>query len=493
MSNVDSAGTLVPDRSILQTDSIPLIVDLDGTLTTSDTLHEGLLSLISKRPTRILQIFFWLTEGKAAFKDKLAKEATVDTTTLPMRREVHELINTARASGRPVLLVSAANHQQVTDIANETGLFDEAVGSTESCNLAGEEKARWLIDRFGEKGFDYIGDSSADLPVWASARKAFIVGTNSALYQKAKNLNPTITQLRPENAATKSRASLYLKAMRPHQWLKNILVLVPALAAHDLSALLPAAFAFVSFCLAASSIYLINDMLDLEVDRRHPRKCKRPFASGAISVAHGLLQSAVLFTISMAIAIAVAPKFLLVLAVYVVLTFAYSLILKRKLMIDIWTLGTLYTIRIVAGGFASGVPLSEWLLAFSMFLFLSLAAVKRMSELADLKSQYLVSVDGRGYRVSDLPVVLGVVLSSGYCSVLILALYISNADVASRYAEPKLLWLICLMLLYWISRATIISFRGEMDDDPIVFALRDRISLFVFACCGTVLLASALL
>lgn len=493
MSNVGSTGALVPDAEASQADCIPLIVDLDGTLTTSDTLHEGLLSLVSKQPAQIPKIVFWLTKGKAAFKDKLAKEAMVDVATLPMRKEVLAQIEEARKSGRRILLVSASNHNQVNDIAAQTGLFDEAAGSTETCNLAGKEKARWLVDRFGEKGFDYIGDSKADLPVWASARKAFIVGTGRSLYQSAKKSNPNITQLVPETTSTASRPSRYLKAMRPHQWLKNILVMVPALAAHDLSGLLPAAFAFVSFCLTASSIYLINDMLDLEVDRRHPRKCKRPFASGAITVAHGMVQAAVLFVLSMAIAAAVAPAFLAVLAVYVMLTFAYSLILKRKLMIDIWTLGTLYTIRIVAGGFASGVPLSEWLLAFSMFLFLSLAAVKRMSELADLKAQNLMSVDGRGYRVSDLPVVLGVVLSSGYCSVVILALYISNADVASRYAEPKLLWLICLMLLYWISRATIISFRGEMDDDPIVFALRDRISLFVFACCGAVLLASTLL
>ncbi len=493
MSNVEIPNTIVLNSVRSMGDAVPLIVDLDGTLTKSDTMHEGLLSLISRHPARIPRILLWLTKGKAAFKEKLAKESLVDIETLPLRGEVIAQISAARDAGRQVLLVSASNQRQVDDVAKQTGLFDEAAGSTATRNLAGQEKARWLLERFGEKGFDYIGDSQADLPVWACARKAYIVGANQSLYAAAIKSNPEITQLLPDDLGPPIKAYDYLKAMRPHQWLKNLLVLVPALAAHNISALLPALVGFVAFCLAASSIYLINDMLDLEVDRRHPRKCNRPFASGAIPVAHGVLQAALLFVVAMAIAAALAPAFLLVLLAYIALTFAYSLILKRKLMIDIWTLGTLYTIRIVAGGFASGVPLSEWLLAFSMFLFLSLAAVKRMSELADLKAQGLVSVDGRGYRVTDLPVVLGVVLSAGYCSVVILALYISNANVVSLYGEPKLLWFVCLMLLYWISRATIISYRGEMDDDPIVFALRDRISLFVFACCGAVFLVSALI
>lgn len=493
MSNVSTIHILKTSKDGLPNDPTPLIVDLDGTLTKSDTMHEGLLSFISAHPAKIPKIVAWLTKGKAAFKDKLAEQSVVAATSLPMRKEVLDHIAEARQAKRTILLVSASNHRQVSEIGAQTGLFDEAIGSTKTRNLAGEEKARWLVERFGEKGFDYIGDSKADLPVWASARNAYIVGSKRGLFDAAQDLNPGIKQLVPDDAPSKSQGAQYLKAMRPHQWLKNILVMVPALAAHDFSALLPAFIAFIAFSLAASSVYLINDMLDLEADRRHSRKCERPFASGAIPVAHGMIHAAALFLVSMLIAVTLAPSFLLVLLVYLALTFAYSLILKRKLMIDIWTLGTLYTIRIVAGGMASGVPLSEWLLAFSMFLFLSLAAVKRMSELADLKSQNLESIEGRGYRVSDLPVVLGVVLSSGYCSVVILSLYISNADVAGRYGEPKLLWTVCLMLLYWISRATIISFRGEMHDDPIVFALRDRISLFVFACCGTVFLISAML
>ncbi|MEL6522309.1 MAG: UbiA family prenyltransferase [Pseudomonadota bacterium] len=476
----------------LDADPTPLVVDLDGTLTRSDTLHEALLSLVSKNPNSLSKIVGWLKDGKAVFKDRVAQEALVDPSILPMNQDVVDYAAKAKAEGRPVYLVSASNHRQVTAIAEATGLFDEAVGSDADRNLAGSNKAAWLVDRFGEKGFDYIGDSSADLQVWPKARRAISVGADAAMEQRVKAIDPDAVHLSPQ-APLADQVRVYLKAMRPHQWLKNLLVLVPALAAHSPGALLPSLLAFVAFSMAASCIYLINDMLDLEVDRRHPRKRKRPFAAGLIPVAKGGMLAAGLFVGAFLIAALTSWLFVAVLAGYIVLTSAYSLVLKRKLMVDIWMLGALYTLRIVAGGAASGVPLSEWLLAFSMFLFLSLAAVKRQSELADLAKRGLNETDGRGYRVSDQPVILGVVLAAGYCSVLVLALYISGTDVRSLYGEPGLLWLVCPLLLYWISRATMISYRGEMDDDPIVFALKDRVSQLIFVTCGLLFMSSALL
>ncbi|MBQ4824485.1 UbiA family prenyltransferase [Leisingera sp. HS039] len=471
---------------------VPLIVDLDGTLTKSDTMHEALLLLISKHPAKLPQIAAWLLSGKAKFKDRLASEVLIDAASVPIRDNVLALISAAKAEKRKVLLVSASNQRQVKQIAAQLGLFDEAVGSDDTRNLSGKEKARWLVERFGEKGFDYIGDSNADLDVWPAARQAITAGSNRTMRKRVDEICGNALHLADDDSSdTFGRSRHYIKAMRPHQWLKNLLIFVPALAAHDPAALLPSFLAFCAFCLAASSIYLINDMLDLHVDRQHPRKRNRPFAAGTIPVAHGTVHSGVLLCSALAIAGFLPPLFATVLLGYVGLTFAYSLVLKRKLMIDIWTLGALYTIRIVAGGAAGGIPLSEWLLAFSMFLFLSLAAVKRISELTDLKARKLTSTDGRGYRVADLPVVLGAMLASGYCSVVILALYVSNANVASLYSEPRLLWLACMMLLYWINRVAIISYRGEMHDDPIVFALRDRISLLVFLCCGTVFVVSA--
>ncbi len=483
-----------PDMDTSDHSDVPLIVDLDGTLTKSDTMHEALLLFIAKHPVKLPQIATWLLSGKAEFKDRLASEMVVDAASVPLRDEVLDLIGTARADGRKVLLVSASNQRQVSRIAEQLNLFDEAVGSDAARNLSGTQKADWLVDRFGEKGFDYVGDSRADLDVWPRARKAITVGSNASIRQHVDDMGLDATHLTGDDAdSALARARHYVKAMRPHQWLKNLLVFVPALAAHDMAMLLPSFFAFCAFCLAASSIYLINDMLDLHVDRQHPRKRNRPFAAGTIPVSHGVVHSGALFLTAMVIALILSASFAAVLLGYVALTFAYSLVLKRKLMIDIWTLGALYTIRIIAGGAAAGIPLSEWLLAFSMFVFLSLAAVKRISELTDLRARNLTSTDGRGYRVSDLPVVLGAMLASGYCSIVILALYVSNSNVVSLYSEPKLLWLVCMMLLYWINRVAIISYRGEMDDDPIVFALRDRVSLIVFACCGAVFVASALL
>ena len=377
-------------------------------------------------------------------------------------------------------------------VAKHTDLFDEAIGSDASKNLVGTAKAEYLVKRFGAQGFDYVGDSNADLKVWPNARQAIFVGANNAARTALKGSHDNVREL-DEAQSKLSAARVYFKAMRPHQWLKNMLVFVPMLAAHDFSTFGLSLIAFFSFCLAASSIYLINDMLDLDADRRHPRKRNRPFASGALPVKQGMIQFGVLALGSVVLALFVDPLFLPVLIGYVALTTAYSLVLKRKLMIDIWTLGALYSLRMIGGAAATGIPTSEWLLAFSMFLFLSLAAVKRQSELADLQNRGMTTTEGRGYRVSDLPILLGVVLAAGYCSVLVLALYVSSAASSGLYSEPRLLWLVCPLLLYWISRATIISYRGEMDDDPIIFAIKDRVSQMVFAFAGLLIVLGAML
>jgi 4-hydroxybenzoate polyprenyltransferase/phosphoserine phosphatase len=469
----------------------PLVIDMDGTLCLTDTLHEGILALCAERPRKIFDLIPALRQGKATFKHRLADLHVLDGAGLPLREEVVTLAQEARAQGRSVLLVSAADQRQVDAVAQATDLFDEAIGSDGDVNLSGQAKADWLIARFGRGGFDYVGDSAADLDVWPHARRAIVVGTTPAMDRRIAGLDVPTEHLTPLPARSK-RVAASIKAMRPHQWLKNLLVLVPALAAHNMAALVPASAAMVSFCLAASAIYIINDMLDLQVDRRHPRKRRRPFAAGTLPVSQGLSLAAGLLTASIIVGLLVQPLFLAVLIGYVALTTIYSFYLKRKVMIDIWMLGALYTTRMLAGGAATGLMLSEWLLAFSMFLFLSLAAVKRQSELADMVNRGVLRADGRDYRISDIPVVLGVVLSAGYCSVLVLALYISGDAVRGLYGNPGILWLACPLLLYWISRAAIISFRGEMDDDPIVFALKDKVSRGIFVIIAALFLAGSL-
>lgn len=470
--------------------TIALVVDLDGTLATVDTLHESAMGLISRNPMRLLNMIGWLRHGKAGFKACLAAEALADASSLPLRDGVLDLIRQAKAAGRPVLLVSAADQRQVDAVAKHVGLFDEAAGSDGDRNLSGRDKADFLVSRFGERGFDYVGDSSVDLAVWRKARRAITVSASEATRRRVESFPVDVEHLidRP-SGLEKTRA--HLRAMRPHQWLKNLLVFVPAVAAHSPGALLPSLVAFVAFCLAASSVYLLNDLLDIEADRNHPRKKLRPFAAGLIPVSHGLVHAAILIIAAFALALTTTPQFLAVLAGYLVLTFAYSLYLKRKLMIDIWILATLYTTRIIAGGAASEVPISEWLLALSMFIFLSLAAVKRLSELTDLVKRGATETAGRGYRTSDIPVILGVVLAAGYSSVLVLALYISNDKITALYARPELLWLICPLLLYWVSRVAMISYRGEMHDDPIVFAVKDKVSLAIFGLAGVLAVMGA--
>lgn len=462
-----------------------LVVDMDGTLVRTDTLHEALFAMASASPLAPLSLIGPLRAGKAAFKKAMADRTVIDPAALPVNEEVAEMVRAARAEGRRTALVSAADHRQVTAVADALGIFDEAHGTggegVGTDNLAGEAKARFLAARYGEKGFDYVGDSRADAPVWAAARRAVTVGASGTLRAAAEAANPEASHLapRPEGAA---RARPYLKAMRPHQWSKNVLIFMPVFAAHALDRWPEALAAFLAFCLTASSVYLINDLMDLAADRAHPRKRTRPFASGAVPLAHGVLLAPGLILAAILISVAFTPPlFLGALALYYVVTFAYSLWLKRKLILDVCTLAGLYTMRLLAGAAAASVPLSPWILAFSMFIFLGLAAVKRQAELSDQERSGKRQVAGRAYQVDDLPIIRALALSAGQAAVLVFALYINSDAVTALYARPEALWLICPLLLYWTARMVMVTHRGWMTDDPIVFAARDRISIAVGA------------
>lgn len=474
--------------SELDISAITLVVDLDGTLSRTDTLHEALLGQISSAPWRILGLPALVAKGKAAFKAEVADRGIVPADVLPLNEAVLKALREARAAGRRTALVSASDHRQVAAVAEAVGLFDEVHGSDGSTNLKGAAKAAFLTERFGPKGFDYVGDARADLPVWAAARRAITVGADGGLRRAAKAANPNVLHLDPPG----SRGRAIPKAMRPHQWSKNALLFLPLLAAHDATKILPVLLGFLAFCLTASAVYVINDLLDLAADRAHPRKRKRPFAAGDLSAATGVAMSVVLLAAALILGLATGnPMFLGVLAVYLVATFAYSLALKRKLLIDVLTLAGLYTIRIIAGGAAGGIDLSPWMLGFSMFLFLALAAVKRQAELADQAVSTRVSV-GRAYEVEDLPVLRGIALSAGQAAVLVLALYISSDDVRALYVFPSLLWLICPLLLYWILRMVMKTHRGAMTDDPIVFAATDRVSIAIVGFCLLIGVAATL-
>lgn len=467
--------------------SAALCVDLDGTLLRSDLLHESLLALLAKNPLYAFLLPLWLLRGKAAFKRAIASRIAIPAGTLPYDERVLELLRTT--AQRPRVLCTASDELLVKPIAEHLGLFDEVIASDGACNLSGARKAEALVARFGEKGFAYAGNGKVDLHVWKHAANAIVVGSD-ALAQRAARLATVETHL---PAAPCGGLRTWIKAMRVYQWAKNLLVLVPLLASHrflQADALLHAAIAFLAFGLCASGAYLLNDLLDLTPDRQHTRKRKRPFASGDLPVLHGLFAAPLLTSLAFALALACNGKFALVLLGYYVLTLSYSLKLKRLAMIDAILLATLYTVRIIAGAAAIASPLSFWLLSFSMFIFLSLALLKRYTELNAALANGKQKASGRGYGTADLPLIQSLGAAAGYIGVLVLALYINSPESLELYRQPKLLWLLCPVMLYWISRMWVVSHRGEMHDDPVVFAATDRVSQVVVALCALIVYAA---
>lgn len=475
-----------------ETDTRPpiLVVDLDGTLIRSDMLLECFWSSFSRSWRTPFRALAGLAKGRAALKARLAQTGAPDPATLPYTPEVLAHIRAWRERGGRVALVTAADQSLADAVVGHLGLFDEAHGSDGRINLKGAAKAAFLRDRFGTRGFIYAGDSTVDLAVWHEAAGAVTVGAAPGLRARVERLHPDATHLAPPASVLRPT----LKAMRPHQWLKNVLVFLPMIAAHHLTpeALTQGLLAFAAFSLVASSVYLLNDLLDLASDRAHPRKRNRPLASGALPLVRGMMLVPALFLAGVATALALAPLFLLVLAGYYILTITYSLWLKRQPILDICALGSLYTFRVAAGGAAMGLALSVWLLAFSAFLFFSLAAVKRQAELVDMSQRGVDAAAGRGYRVGDLPVVTQMATASGYVSVLVLMLYFNQPTVLQHYSAPMVLWGACLVLLYWISRMILMAQRGQMDDDPTVFAARDRVSRVAFVIIFAAILGASL-
>lgn len=456
----------------------PLCIDLDGTLTPTDTLHESLLLLAKEKPATLLALPSWLRQGKAVFKRRLADEVTLDCSVLPYREDLLAWLQAQRDGGRKLILVTAADRSIAEAVASHLQLFDEVIASEGGDNLSGERKRRALVARFGERGYDYAGNDTVDVAVWRSAREAIVIG-DTALQNAAAQVAAVGPTFPPQRASLK----LWLKAARLHQWVKNALIFVPALLAHTIAqpaVLLDAILAFIAFGFCASSVYLINDLLDLPADRRHKRKRYRPFAAGRLSAKAGVVGTTLLLSASIALAVSINIYFCAVLAAYYVVTWAYSLRLKRAPLIDVMTLASLYTVRIIAGAAAVKVMPSFWLLAFSIFLFLSLGIVKRYAELEDARRASKVGGHGRGYSTEDLPLLMSLGTASGYAAIVVMALYINSNDSQQLYKHPQPLWLICPLMLFWISRVWLLTTRGKMHDDPVVFALRDRTSLLIF-------------
>ncbi len=466
----------------------PLVVDLDGTLIRSDMLVESFFALASTSPWRALLALASLRHGRAAFKAAIARQVEIDVATLPYNEEVLAWLRAEKARGRLIYLASASHDTYVQQVAAYIGVFDGVFASDGVTNLRSHAKAERLCKKFGVKQFDYIGNETADFAVWEAA--SGVVLTNAA-YKLQREVQQRFPHAMMIHTVTANRRD-YWRALRPHQWLKNLLVFVPAIAAQHLDApsLTTCLLAFVSFSLCASSGYLLNDLLDLRNDRQHPTKYRRPFASGTIGVQSGVKFMLALLLSSLALNCLLPSNFLLALASYYLLTILYSTIVKRQMLLDVMLLALLYSIRLMAGSAAVAVPLSPWLLSFSMFIFLSLALIKRCAELMVRKNIDGGDPKGRDYRLTDLPILTSMAAASGYVAALTAGLYISSAKVVELYSHPERLWALPVILLFWISRILMLMQRGEMLEDPVLFAARDRTSLICAAAIFLVLLVS---
>ena len=414
----------------------PLVVDLDGTLLKTDLLVESFLHLLARDPVAAMHALTQVRHGKAALKAALAQAAVLDMATMPTNPAVLALIAERRAAGSQVVLASASDETYVRAVAEHISGFDAVMGSADGHNLSGTNKAAALVAAFGAGGFDYVGNAGADLPIWETAHTAYLAGGSGALAKRLKAGHAEAHVLPHKGGLARS----YLKAMRPHQWLKNLLVFAPAAAGHALFANIGVLLvAFFAFSLCASSVYITNDLLDLAGDRAHPRKCRRPFACGDVPAMGGIGLAVALLVAGFALAVALPGDFVLVLGAYYLLTSAYSFYLKRKPVADVITLACLYGLRMVAGGHASHTPLSLWMEALAIFVFLSLALLKRSAELVSRvqagRADTTAEIAGRGYMLADLPVIEAMSAAAGYNAVLVLALCKRGLEAADQAAS----------------------------------------------------------
>ncbi|MFT5481771.1 MAG: 4-hydroxybenzoate polyprenyltransferase/phosphoserine phosphatase [Halieaceae bacterium] len=456
--------------------STPLIVDLDGTLLNTDMMVESLLAVLKKNLLLIFVMPVWLLQGRARFKRELAARVQVDAVTLPYNSEVLERLQLEKSAGRTLILATGSDSALAQPIAEHLQIFDRVMASDGLCNLTREHKRTALVTEYGEGGYDYLGNSSADIPVWASARHSLVVAAPGTLQRLSRH-----TRFDEVFSLPAAGFKVWLRALRVHQWLKNLLLFIPLILAHNQGAaeLLPlVVFAFLTFSLCSSAVYVINDLMDLPNDRRHPSKCRRPFASGALSVFSGLFLAPSLLLIVVLMLSQQPVAFIQVTALYFILTCGYSLVLKRIVIVDVLTLAMLYTLRIIAGGAVVGLVVSFWLLAFSMFIFMSLALLKRYAELLEVPEDGgAIAVSGRGYSTRDAGFLSTLGAASGYSSVVVMALYINSDVVMQMYSAREVLWFVCPVLLFWISHMWFSAHRGRMHEDPIVFAVKDAVSL----------------
>ena len=470
---------------------VPLCVDLDGTLIRSDLLWESLLCFFCQHPRRFPLVFVWIAKGRAHLKRRLAENIVLDVSLLPYNRPLVEWMAAHHAAGRSLILATAADGILANGVAAHLGIFDGVLASDGICNLKGRNKASLLSERFG-KNFDYVGNSASDWEIWRACRRIVAVETPWWLTRRLAASG----RLAESFPTGKSRIAVLLRALRTHQWVKNVLIFLPIIAAHkalDPQRTIPALICFVAFSLVASAAYLGNDLLDLAPDRMHPRKRLRPIAAGDMAIPRALAWSVALFIGGLALTTLLDSTMVpLLIFLYAVTSLAYSLRLKKIALLDVYALSGFYTLRIVVGGLAGRVPLSGWFLSFSVFLFLSLGFAKRSAELYRATSSTVsLSVPGRGYTATDFQVVVSFGIASAFSAALVLSLYLQSADVQALYRYPVMLWGLFPVCLYWLTRIWLLAWRGTLDEDPVTFAVKDRTTWLILGLCAVILRLAA--
>lgn len=456
----------------------PIVVDLDGTLLKTDLLYEQIFKIITQNPRAIPKAFCAIFRGKTYFKATLANLTELDPSLLPVNRRLIQWLDEQRHLNKNVFLATGSHKQIAQKVADHVGGFTDVFTTQDHLNLTGKAKAQFLVDSFGKNGFVYVGNSTDDLHVWSQAHAAILCHAGSRLTKKVSKICPNSIQLNESQFGLMS----FLKEIRIHQWMKNFLIFIPVLSAHGWNQpalIVNALLAFLGFSLAASMVYIINDVVDLEHDRAHPKKSKRPLAAGDFPLAAVIPTLFLLASICLGVLLFLPLHFAYILLAYLAVTFLYSFWLKRVLLLDVVCLSILYTVRILAGGEATSIALSKWLLLFSIFSFLSLALLKRYSELRELLRLEKKKVGGRAYFVHDLHQLSALGSASAFVAVLVYCLYISSSEITQIYPKPNFLWAGSLFLIYWFSRIWILAGRGDVHEDPVIFALKDRVSLIV--------------
>lgn len=478
--------TISPPESAA-TELRPLCVDLDGTLVKSDTLIDSMLVLLRTRPLLALGLPVRVLRGKAAFKAWVTQQVSLDVVHLPYNRKLLNFLHQERMRGRAIYLATGADERLAQRVAGHLGIFTGVLGSDGATNLTGNRKLDSLRSRLGSGEFDYIGNDTPDLPLLVRATEPQVANPSLRLRLKLRRRGIRPARTFEERGRLLESA---IKALRPHQWAKNLLIFLPLLLAHVLvrARFSAALLAFCCFSLAASATYIVNDLLDIEADRRHPTKRQRPFASGDLSAFTGLAIVAVFLLLALTGARLLPVAFLGWLLLYLATTLAYSMFLKRVALVDVVVLSGLYTLRLLAGSAATGSHISAWLAGFSVFLFFSLAIVKRFAELENLRSSGLPPRNGRGYLVADIDQLRSFGTSSAFAATVVFAIYISSKEVMTLYRHPERLWLIMPLMILWLCRVWLLAARGNLNEDPLVFALTDRMSLLIGAAAAAIVL-----